>query len=110
MKRTDIHKSLHESPETITTLLRMRDDLDAHRDITETMRNMLQDEKISLSRGMIGTLDRLKDKGAADSAIEKLDDLDELLERKDRYVDLSKEYGVFTAAPEGPSTPTSSSS
>ena len=62
---------------------------------------MLQDEKISLSRGMIATLDRLKDKGAADSAIEKLDDLDELLERKDRYVDLSKEYGVFTAAPEG---------
>ena len=101
LKRTDIHKSLHESPETITTLLRMRDDLDAHRDITETMRNMLQDEKISLSRGMIATLDRLKDKGAADSAIEKLDDLDELLERKDRYVDLSKEYGVFTAAPEG---------
>lgn len=101
LKRADIHESLHESPGTITTLLKMRDDLDEHRDITETMRSMLREEKISLSRGMIATLDRLKDKGAADNAIEKLDDLDELLERKDRYVDLSKKYGVFTAAPEG---------
>lgn len=101
LKRTDIHKSLHKSPETITTLLKMRDDLEEHRDVTETMRNLLQDEKIALSRSMIDTLDRLKDKGAADNAIEKLDDLDELLERKDRYVDLSEAYGIFTAAPEG---------
>ena len=99
-----MNKSLHASPETVDTLLRMKDDLEEHRDIMETMRNMLQEEKVTLSRSMIATLDRLEAKDAAGSAVEKLDDLDELLERKDRYTELSDAYRIFTAAPDSMDT------
>ena len=45
LDRAEMNKSLHASPETVDTLLRMKDDLEEHRDIMETMRNMLQEEK-----------------------------------------------------------------
>ena len=104
LDRAEMNKSLHASPETVDTLLRMKDDLEEHRDIMETMRNMLQEEKVTLSRSMIATLDRLEAKDAAGSAVEKLDDLDELLERKDRYTELSDAYRIFTAAPDSMDT------
>ena len=104
LDRAEMNKSLHASPETVDTLLRMKDDLEEHRDIMETMRDMLQEEKVTLSRSMIATLDRLEAKDAAGSAVEKLDDLDELLERKDRYTELSDAYRIFTAAPDSMDT------
>ena len=104
LDRAEMNKSLHASPETVDTLLRMKDDLEEHRDIMETMRNMLQEEKVTISRSMIATLDRLEAKDAAGSAVEKLDDLDELLERKDRYTELSDAYRIFTAAPDSMDT------
>ena len=104
LDRAEMNKSLHASPETVDTLLRMKADLEEHRDIMETMRNMLQEEKVTLSRSMIATLDRLEAKDAAGSAVEKLDDLDELLERKDRYTELSDAYRIFTAAPDSMDT------
>ncbi len=104
LDRVEMNKSLHASPETVDTLLRMKGDLEEHRDIMETMRNMLQEEKVALSRSMIATLDRLEAKDAAGSAVEKLDDLDELLERKDRYTELSDAYRIFTAAPDNMDT------
>ncbi|NBI77361.1 hypothetical protein D3Z39_00480 [Anaerotruncus colihominis] len=104
LDRVEMNKSLHASPETVDTLLRMKGDLEEHRDIMETMRNMLQEEKVALSRSMIATLDRLEAKDAAGSAVEKLNDLDELLERKDRYTELSDAYRIFTAAPDSMDT------
>ena len=49
LDRAEMNKSLHASPETVDTLLRMKDDLEEHRDIMETMRNMLQEEKVTLA-------------------------------------------------------------
>ncbi len=101
LKRTDMNVSLHKSPETVDTLLRMKDDLENYRAVSETLRNLLQEEKVALSRKMIATLDRMEADGAADSAVAKLDDLDELLERKDLLQALSDDYRIFSDAPEG---------
>ena len=56
---------------------------------------------MALSRKMIATLDRMEVEGAADSAVAKLDDLDELLARKDILEALSEDYRIFSDAPEG---------
>lgn len=95
-----INISLHESPKATTTLLKMKDDLEKHRDISESLRTAMLPENIDIGRSMIETLDRLQDKDAVGNSLDKMDDADELLDRKEALVDLSEQYRIFTDAPE----------
>lgn len=95
-----INISLHQSPESTNTLLKMKDDLEIHRDISESLRTAMLPKNIDIGRSMIETLDRLEAKDAVGDSLDKMDDADELLDRKEALVDLSDEYQIFTDAPD----------
>lgn len=95
-----INISLHESPETTDVMLKMKDDMETHRDISESLRTAMLPKNIDIGRSMIDTLDRLETKDAVGDSLDKMDDADELLDRKEALVDLSDQYQIFTDAPE----------
>ena len=99
LKKSDINISLHQSPKTTTTLLKMKDDLEKHRDISESLRWATLPKNVDIGRSMIETLDRLRAKDTVGSSLNKLDDADELLDRKEALVALSDQYRIFTDAP-----------
>ncbi len=101
LKTSEMRESLHKAPETVEVLMKLKEDLETHRDIMESLRTATLQENVNLSRDMIATLDRLEAEDATGEGIQKLDDIDEILARKDAYVELSDQYGVFTQAPEG---------
>lgn len=93
-----LDKSFHSSPASVAQLLKMKGDLENNRDIAETLRNMMTDRNISMTRDIISTLDRFKAEGTVDEYMSKLDDADELFARKDLIVELSDDYSIFTEA------------
>lgn len=99
LKKSDINVSMHQSPKTTTTLLKMKDDLEKHRDISESLRWATLPKNVDIGRSMIETLDRLRAKDTVGSSLNKLDDADELLDRKEALVALSDQYRIFTDAP-----------
>lgn len=99
LKKSDINVSLHQSPETTTTLLKMKDDLEKHRDISESLRWAMLPKNVDIGRSMIETLDRLQAKDTVGSSLNKVDDADELFDRKEALVALSDDYRIFTDAP-----------
>ncbi len=99
LKKSDINVSLHQSPETTTSLLKMKDDLEKHRDISESLKWATLPKNVDIGRSMIETLDRLRAKDTVGSSLNKLDDADELLDRKEALVALSDQYRIFTDAP-----------
>ena len=99
LKKGDINVSLHQSPKTTTTLLKMKDDLENHRDISDSLRWALLPKNVDIGRSMIETLDRLQAKDTVGSSLNKMDDADELFDRKEALVALSDQYRIFTDAP-----------
>ncbi len=98
---TELNKSLHAAPQTVATLLQMRDDLMEYKKVSEAMRVTVNQKNIDTFRKMINTLDRLEQEGAVDGYLGQVEDIQQLLKRKDAYVQLAKQYSTFTGAPEG---------
>lgn len=95
------NKSLHQSPESMKTLLKMKDDLFLYKDISESLRIAVQDKNVALAKNAINTLDRLQAKDAVGDSLNKMDDIDFLMDRKDAIVSLSDDYKIFTDVAEG---------
>ncbi|RGX55934.1 hypothetical protein DWV16_06180 [Anaerotruncus sp. AF02-27] len=100
LNQKDMNKSLHASPETTETLLKMKNDLEEYRNVSESLRWAMQDQNVEISRKIIANLDNLQAKDAVGNAIGKMDDVDELFERKELFVQLSEQYRIFTDAPD----------
>ena len=92
----DINLSLHNSPDIIQQLMSMRTDINDNRDIAGIIRDALAQNNTDLTKNMIATLDRLEAKDTVGDALEKIDNIDELLARKDAMVALSDNYDIFT--------------
>ena len=97
----NLDRSLHNSPQTVETLLNMRDDLEEYRKVSEALRVTVAPDNAATFQNMIATLDRLAAEGAADKYVGQVADIQELLARKDANVALSQEHSIFTGAPEG---------
>ncbi|MEG1870090.1 MAG: hypothetical protein RR205_04495, partial [Oscillospiraceae bacterium] len=100
----EVHESLLQSPESTKTLIKMKNDLEEHRDISESLRKAVDPENVETSRNIISTLDRLQGKDAIGGSIGKMNDLDELLARKDAFTEISDRYAIFTQAGQGVET------
>ncbi len=96
--------SLHKSPDTVRRLLKIKDDVIAKRNIIETLRLATQPNTTTLFKNTFDTFDELKADNCVDDYIKQINDADELLARKDAYVDLSENYDIFTKAADGAST------
>lgn len=93
-------KSLHESPKTVDVLLNMKNDLLANRNVSEILRDAVAPQSSNLMASVFNLFDVLQDKGAVDKYTGQVEDLDELIERKDALVDLADAYRIYTDAPE----------
>ncbi|MBW7572850.1 hypothetical protein [Caproiciproducens faecalis] len=96
--------SLHKSPQTVSTLLKMKDDVMNNRKIMEILRLTTSQQTAGLFKTSFDTLDDLKNQNAVDDYLKEVSDADDLIARKDEYVKLSDQYGIFTQAADGAST------
>ena len=96
--------SLHKSPQTVATLLKIKDDVMSNRKIMEIMRLTTSQKTADLFKTSFTTLDDLKNQNAVNDYLNKVSDADDLIARKDEYVKLSDQYGIFTQAADGAST------
>lgn len=99
-----LNASLHNSPKTVEQLLKMRKDLEDNRKISEILRTAIIEKNVVIAQGIIKTLDRLQAKKAVEQNIQKMNDADELFERKEAFVKLSEDYSCFAGAAEGTKT------
>ncbi|MPN58829.1 hypothetical protein SDC9_206544 [bioreactor metagenome] len=76
----------------------------SNRKIMEIMRLATSPQTADLFKTSFTTLDDLKDQDAVNDYLKKVNDADDLIARKDEYVKLSDQYGIFTQAADGAST------
>lgn len=93
-----LDKCLHDSPQLTEQLLKMKKDLEDNKKIMEILRDVLQENNVALANKIIDKLDTLKGKDSIKDNLKKLDDIDELFNKKEALVKLSDEYGIFTDA------------
>lgn len=98
LKDPILNASLHNSPDTIKTLMNMKDDLEQYRNVAEIMRVATDQKNVDLAREAVEKLDKMESENVVDKSIEKLEAADELLARKDEYVALGKDYRIYTQA------------
>lgn len=95
-----MNKSLHEAPNYVGKLLKMKNDLVDNRNIIEILRDATSDRNIEIANSLLSKLDRVKNEDTVDKYNRMLDDAEELLEKKDILVKLSDDYKVFTSSGE----------
>lgn len=93
--------SLHRAPESVGVLMEMKDDLLSNRQVSEILRQSVRPDGVPTARRMFDTFDDLQQGGSLDKYTGQANDLDQLLARKDAYLDLAEGYRIYTdAAPE----------
>lgn len=90
------NKEFHKSPETLKTLLRMRDDLDKNKSLADTLKLSLSDEVVSVARQMIELIEKYDEKKELEKTKDKLDDIKDIIDTKDSIIKLADEYKTFT--------------
>lgn len=90
--------SLHAAPEMTPVLLRMKEDILNNRPVADIFWETVRPDGVGIARSMFGRFDRLQEKDAANKYSRQIDDVDELLERKDALQELSDSYRIYTAA------------
>lgn len=93
-----LNASLHNSPDTIKTLMTMKDDLEQYRNVAEILRVATDQKNVDLARDAVEKLDKMESENVVGNSIEKLEAADELLARKDEYAALGKDYRIYTQA------------
>lgn len=88
--------SFHKSPETVETLLKMKNDLDDTRYMADILDLSLNDEVIKAARDMIEIIDRRDAKGDLDKGEDYVDSMLDVAASKDAVVELSDRYTTFT--------------
>lgn len=89
-------KSLHSSPKTMIMLKKMKEDLDKYRDVSEALRLATDDRTVQAARDIIEIIDRYDEQQKLQEAKNKIEDLDDILDRKDAIQELSENYSIFT--------------
>lgn len=98
IKKPGMRESLRESPEMIRTLVKMNGDLNDNRNISDILKRAVSEENSETFKSMIETLDRLIEEDAIGRYLENVDDIKELLERKDALVELSDNQPSYSGA------------
>ena len=98
IKKPGMRESLRESPEMIRTLVKMNGDLEDNRNISDILKRAVSEENSNTVKSMIETLDRLMEKDAIGTYLGNVDDIKELLERKDALVELSNNQGAYSGS------------
>ena len=80
--------SFHKSPETVETLLKMKNDLDDTRYMADILDLSLNDEVIKAARDMIEIIDRRDAKGDLDKGEDYVDSMLDVAASKDAVVEL----------------------
>ncbi|MEA5010208.1 MAG: hypothetical protein VB100_00610 [Angelakisella sp.] len=99
LSRDGMADSLADAPDTVKTLMKMKDDLNEYRKVSDALRVAVAPQAVSSFQSVFSTLDRLEQEGAVDRYVGQVNDIRDLLARKDAYVELAKNNTIFTAAP-----------
>lgn len=100
----EVDASLHNSPETVDDLMKIKDDIMDNREISEIMKKTVDPDSVDHANKMFNIFDDLQAKGSIDKYTGQADDLQELTDRIDAYVDLADSYRIYSDAAEDADT------
>lgn len=100
----EVDASLHNSPETVDDLMQIKDDIMDNREISEIMKKTVDPDSVDHANQMFNIFDDLQAKGSIDKYTGQADDLQELTDRIDAYVDLADSYRIYSDAAEDADT------
>ena len=95
---------LKDAPSTLATLLKMKADLEANRQIADALTLATDPENTALAAGIVSKLDRLQAEDTVGGYLSLLESADTLKARAEAYLKLSDDYRLFTDAAEGMDT------
>ena len=95
---------LKDAPSTLATLLKMKADLEANRQIADALTLATDPENTALAAGIVSKLDRLQAEDTVGGYLSLLESADTLKARAEAYLKLSDNYRLFTDAAEGMDT------
>ena len=90
--------SLNKSPETLTTLIKMKNDLEENKEITDTLTLAIRDDMVKTARDIIDIMDRYDKENKLPDVKTKIEDVNDLIEKKDALDEISKNYSIFSSA------------
>lgn len=99
-----VRASLDNMPETIAALMRIQADLSSGSEIMKALQNAAQPETLSTASGIVKTLDQIEQQGLLSKYTDAADAAASLLGRVQAWLNLSKEYGLYTQAADGMDT------
>ncbi len=88
-------KIVHDMPETLQTLIRMRRDILNSRDITDTLALGMDQRVIDAAQKVLDIIDAKDKDNKLDEMKDQLESIDNILDKKDRLIELSDEYDTF---------------
>ena len=92
--------SLNKSPETLTTLIKMKNDLEENKEITDTLTLAIRDDMVKTARDIIDIMNRYDRENKLQETKAKLQDINDLIDKKDALDEISKNYGIFSSVAE----------
>ena len=99
-----VRASLENMPKTVAALMRIQADLSSGSEIMKALQNAAQPETLSTASGIVKTLDQIEQQGLLSKYTDAADAASSLLGRVQAWLNLSKEYGLYTQAADGMDT------
>lgn len=96
--------SLQSLPQTLSTLLKIRTDVNNSRDVMNICRQATSADTVSVFREALAQADSLQSDSTVNSCFDKIDNAQDLLARKDEYLKLADQHQIFSQAADGAST------
>ncbi len=94
-------RALHQMPSTLPTLIKLRRDIYANRDIAEDLRTATDDRVINAARNVLDLIDKQDTEDDLDKLEDELNSVKSVLEKKDELLKLSDQYDNFAGKMEG---------
>ncbi len=88
-------KIIHDMPETLPILIRMRKDILNSRDITDTLALGTDKRVINAARKVLDVIDAQDQENRLEKMRDELESVNNILDKKDRLIELSDNYNTF---------------
>lgn len=99
-----VRASLNNMPQTLAALMRIQTDLASNSKIIQALQNAMQPDTLNTVSGIVKTLDQFEQQGVLSKYTDTADAAASLLGRMQAWLNLSKEYGLYTQAADGMDT------
>ncbi|MEG1971540.1 MAG: hypothetical protein RR315_00170, partial [Oscillospiraceae bacterium] len=101
LRQENLRESFRQAPETVDSLIRIKDDIEENQDVTDNLRKITEKENVDKIKDIIATLDDFEKDQVIEDYTAKIDNLQDLIARKDLLKSMADENKIYTDNAEG---------